>query len=52
MKPNTNQNSPFITMFLNGFSIGGEFLEVSQLVAPVEALVIASPPAFDGLHDD
>ena len=25
---------------------------ISFMVAPTEALFIASPPAFDGLHDD
>ena len=32
----------------------GEYLKhlISFIVAPTEALFIASPPAFDGLHDD
>ena len=32
----------------------GEFLKwhISQLVAPIEALFVASPPAFGGLHND
>ena len=32
----------------------GEFLKwhISQLVAPIEALFVASPLAFGGLHND
>ena len=32
----------------------GEFLKshISQLVAPIEELFVASPLAFGGLHDD
>ena len=32
----------------------GEYLKrlISFIVAPTEGLFIASPPAFDGLHDD
>ena len=32
----------------------GEFSKwhISQLVAPIEALFVASPLAFGGLHDD
>ena len=32
----------------------GEFLKwhISQLVAPIKALFVASPLAFGGLHDD
>ena len=32
----------------------GEYLKplISFIVVPTEALFIASPPAFDGLHDD
>ena len=32
----------------------GEFLKwhISQLVAPIEVLFVASPLAFGGLHDD
>ena len=32
----------------------GEYLKrlISFIVAPTEARFIASPPAFDGLHDD
>ena len=32
----------------------GEFLKwyISQLVAPIEALFVASPLGFGGLHDD
>ena len=40
-------------MFLNGFSIGNVWgIFKVQLVAPIEALFVASPLAFGGLHDD
>ena len=46
----------FKTMFLNSFSIENmwEFLKwhISQLVAPIEVLFVASPPEFGKLYND
>ena len=43
-------------MFLNGFSIGNVWgilkWHISHLVAPIEALFVASPPGFGGVRVD